>query len=121
VHTHMTNTRLTDPEILEWRFPILLEDFQIKAGSGGTGKYRGGNGAIRRLRFLEAMTASIVSSSRENAPFGLNGGGAAAPGKNFVDRADGSRTDMKGADQAELSPGDVLVVETPGGGGFGRE
>jgi len=121
VHTHMTNTRLTDPEILEWRFPILLEDFHIKAGSGGTGKYRGGNGAIRRLRFLEAMTASIVSSSRENAPFGLNGGGAAAPGKNFVDRADGSRTDMKGADQAELSPGDVLVVETPGGGGFGRE
>ncbi len=119
VHTHMTNTRLTDPEILEWRFPILLEDFHIKAGSGGAGKYHGGNGAIRRLRFLEAMTASIVSSSRENAPFGLNGGGAAAPGKNYVDRVDGSRTEMKGADQAELNPGDVLVVETPGGGGFG--
>ncbi|MEK9676810.1 MAG: hydantoinase B/oxoprolinase family protein [Rhodospirillaceae bacterium] len=120
VHTHMTNTRLTDPEILEWRFPILLEDFHIKAGSGGAGKYHGGNGAIRRLRFLEAMTASIVSSSRENAPFGLNGGGAAAPGKNYVDRVDGSRTEMKGADQAELIPGDVLVVETPGGGGFGQ-
>ncbi len=120
VHTHMTNTRLTDPEILESRFPILLEDFHIKAGSGGVGKYHGGNGAIRRLRFLEAMTASIVSSSRENAPFGLNGGGAAAPGKNYVDRVDGSRTEMKGADQSELNPGDVLVVETPGGGGFGQ-
>ncbi|MDG2033393.1 MAG: hydantoinase B/oxoprolinase family protein, partial [Rhodospirillales bacterium] len=120
VHTHMTNTRLTDPEILEWRYPVLLEDFRIREQSGGDGAYRGGDGAIRRLRFLDHMTASIVSSTRETVPFGLQGGGAGQPGRNYVERTDGSVTALKGADQTEMAPGDVLVIETPGGGGFGR-
>ena len=120
VHIHMTNTRLTDPEILEWRFPVILEDFHIRRGSGGSGNFTGGDGTVRRLKFLEPMTAAIVSSCREHAPFGLAGGGPGAVGINSVDRLDGSRTSLKGADQTELAAGDVLVVETPGGGGYGR-
>jgi len=120
VHTHMTNTRLTDPEILEWRHPILLEDFHIKENSGGGGAHRGGNGTIRRLRFLENMTASIVSSTRDSVPFGLDGGGPGLPGHNYVERTDGTVTELKGADQTEMCPGDVFIIETPGGGGFGK-
>ena len=120
VHTHMTNTRLTDPEILEWRHPVLLEDFCIRQHSGGDGAYRGGDGAIRRLRFLDNMTATIVSSTRETVPFGLQGGCAGLPGRNYVERADGSVSSLKGADQTDMAPGDVLVIETPGGGGFGH-
>ncbi len=120
VHTHMTNTRLTDPEILEWRHPVLLEDFSIREHSGGKGAYSGGDGTIRRLRFLDEMTAAVVSSTRETAPFGLLGGDAGQPGKNYVERANGSVTALKGADQTDMAPGDVLVIETPGGGGFGR-
>jgi 5-oxoprolinase (ATP-hydrolysing) len=120
VHTHMTNSRLTDPEVLEWRFPVLLESFEIRHGSGGAGRHRGGDGARRRLRFREAMTAAILSSHRVIQPFGLKGGEPGALGRNWVERADGGVTELTGTDSTEMGPGDVFVVETPGGGGFGR-
>jgi 5-oxoprolinase (ATP-hydrolysing) len=119
VHTHMTNSRLTDPEVLEWRFPVLLESFEIRRGSGGAGRRRGGDGACRRLRFLEPMTAAILSSHRKVAPFGVAGGMPGALGRNWVERADGSRLDLSGTDKAEMAVGDVFVIETPGGGGYG--
>jgi 5-oxoprolinase (ATP-hydrolysing) len=119
VQIHMTNSRLTDPEVLEWRFPVLLEDFRIRRGSGGRGKWRGGDGAVRRLRFLEKMTVAILSSRREIAPFGMAGGEPGAKGRNWVERRDGSRVAMTGTDKCEVGPGDVFVVETPGGGGYG--
>jgi 5-oxoprolinase (ATP-hydrolysing) len=121
VHTHMTNTRMTDPEVLELRYPVRLEAFAIRRGSGGAGRWRGGDGAVRRIRFLEPMTAVIVSSRRNVAPFGLAGGADGATGRQWVERADGSRCTMTGADQIELASGDVFVVETPGGGGYGRQ
>jgi 5-oxoprolinase (ATP-hydrolysing) len=120
VHTHMTNSRLTDPEILEWRFPVLLESFGIRHGSGGQGKYRGGNGAVRRIRFLEAMRASILSGHRDIPPYGVAGGETGATGRNRVERTDGSIETLRGADGTDMQPGDVFVVETPGGGGFGE-
>ncbi|MBE0620041.1 MAG: hydantoinase B/oxoprolinase family protein [Burkholderiales bacterium] len=119
VHTHMTNTRLTDPEVLEWRFPVLLESFGIRAGSGGAGKWHGGNGIVRRVRFLEAMTAAILSGHRRIPPYGMAGGEPGKVGRNWVERADGSVLQLGGADKAELAPGDVFVIETPGGGGYG--
>jgi 5-oxoprolinase (ATP-hydrolysing) len=119
VHTHMTNTRMTDPEVLELRYPVRLESFAIRRGSGGAGTWRGGDGAVRRIRFLEPMTAVIVSSRRNVAPFGLAGGADGAPGRQWVERVDGSRRTMTGTDQIELAPGDVFVIETPGGGGYG--
>ena len=120
VHTHMTNSRLTDPEVLEWRFPVMLESFEIRRGSGGKGRWSGGDGARRRIRFLEAMTAAILANRRRVAPFGLKGGASGALGRNWVERSDGSRQDLTGTDQAELQPGDVFVIETPGGGGYGQ-
>jgi 5-oxoprolinase (ATP-hydrolysing) len=119
VQTHMTNTRMTDPEVLELRYPVLLEEFSIRRGSGGAGRHHGGNGARRRIRFNEPMTAVIVSSRRNVAPFGLEGGADGAPGRQWVDRADGNREILTGTDSAELRPGDCFVIETPGGGGFG--
>jgi 5-oxoprolinase (ATP-hydrolysing) len=119
VHTHMTNTRLTDPEVLEWRFPVLLESFEIRHGSGGRGKWNGGAGAIRRVRFLEAMTAAILSGHRRIPPYGMAGGEPGQVGRNWVERADGSTLKLTGADTAELVYGDVFVIETPGGGGHG--
>jgi 5-oxoprolinase (ATP-hydrolysing) len=119
VQTHMTNTRMTDPEVLELRYPVVLAEFSIRRGSGGGGRWRGGDGARRRLRFLQPMTAVIVASRRNVAPFGLDGGAAGAAGQQWVDRADGSRTVLTGTDRAELGPGDTFVIETPGGGGFG--
>ena len=119
VHTHMTNTRLTDPEVLEWRFPVMLESFEIRRGSGGDGKWRGGDGALRRLRFLEAMTAAILSGHRRIPPYGMAGGEPGKVGRNWVERADGSTLLLAGADKAELVPGEVFVIETPGGGGYG--
>ncbi|MEM7170723.1 MAG: hydantoinase B/oxoprolinase family protein [Pseudomonadota bacterium] len=119
VHTHMTNSRLTDPEIFEWRFPVLLENFEIREGSGGNGLHRGGNGARRRIRFREAMTAAILSGHRQVPPFGLAGGESGALGRNWVERTDGSVTHFTGTDSTEMAPGDVFVIETPGGGGFG--
>jgi 5-oxoprolinase (ATP-hydrolysing) len=119
VHTHMTNTRLTDPEVLEWRFPVLLERFAVRRGSGGRGRWRGGDGAIRRVRFLEAMAAAILSGHRRIPPYGMAGGEPGQVGRNWVERVDGSTVPLGGADKADLGPGDVFVIETPGGGGYG--
>ncbi len=119
VQTHMTNSRLTDPEILEWRFPVLLESFAIRARSGGAGKWRGGNGAVRRVRFLEPMTAAILSGHRIVPPYGMSGGKAGAVGYNYVIRRDGMRVNLKGSDKIDMQAGDVFVIETPGGGGYG--
>ena len=120
IQTHMTNTRMTDPEILELRYPVRQELFAIRHGSGGAGQWHGGDGAIRRIRFLEPMTAVIVASRREVAPFGLEGGADGAPGLQWVERADGTTETLTGTARAELQPGDVFVIETPGGGGFGK-
>jgi len=120
VQTHMTNSRLTDPEVLEWRLPVLLEEFSVRAGSGGAGRWRGGDGAVRRLRFTEAVTVSTLSSHRRVPPYGMAGGAPGSLGRNRIERADGTVTDLRGADSAQLEPGDVLVIETPGGGGYGN-
>jgi 5-oxoprolinase (ATP-hydrolysing) len=120
VHTHMTNSRLTDPEVLEWRFPVLLEDVRIRRGSGGAGKHRGGDGATRRIRFREAMTAAILSGHRKVAPYGLFGGEPGAVGRNWDERTDGSREEFGATHAVEMRPGDVFVIETPGGGGYGK-
>jgi 5-oxoprolinase (ATP-hydrolysing) len=120
VHTHMTNSRLTDPEVLEWRFPVLLESFEVRRGSGGGGRHKGGDGARRRIRFLEPMTAAILSNHRRVAPFGAAGGAPGRVGRNWVERVDGTRVELTGTDRAEMGAGDVFVVETPGGGGYGR-
>ena len=119
IQTHMTNTRMTDPEVLELRYPVRLETFGIRRGSGGAGAARGGDGAVRRIRFLEGMTAVVVASRRTVAPFGLAGGADGAPGRQWVERTDGSTEALSGRSRAELLPGDALVIETPGGGGFG--
>src|SRR5688572_18861552 len=119
VQTHMTNSRLTDPEVLEWRFPVLLESFEIRRGSGGRGRWRGGEGAVRRVRFLEPMTAAILSGHRLVRPHGMAGGEAGLPGRNYVERADGRRTELGPFDQTEMAAGDIFVIETPGGGGYG--
>ncbi len=120
VHTHMTNSRLTDPEVLEWRFPVLLQCFEIRRGSGGQGTHRGGDGTRRRLRFLEEMELAILSGHRRIPPYGVAGGEAGRCGANWVERIDGSRHEMTGTDATVMHPGDVFVLETPGGGGYGR-
>ena len=119
IHSHMTNSRLTDPEVLEWRFPVLLEEFSVRRGSGGKGANRGGDGVIRRLRFLEPMTAAILSGHRRVPPYGMNGGEPGAVGVNSVRRADGSLEPLGGIGQVEMRPGDAFIIETPGGGGYG--
>ena len=119
VHTHMTNSRLTDPEVLEWRFPVVLERFAIRRGSGGAGRWRGGDGVVRRIRFCEPMQASILSGHRRLPPHGLAGGGPGACGVNRVIRADGRVELLAGCDGAAMARGDVLEIETPGGGGYG--
>ncbi len=119
VQTHMTNSRLTDPEILEWRFPVRLESFEIRRGSGGAGRWPGGDGGRRRLRFLAPMTVSTLSSHRRVPPYGMAGGAPGQLGRQWVERADGRVTELTGCDCAELGPGDVFVLETPGGGGYG--
>jgi 5-oxoprolinase (ATP-hydrolysing) len=115
----MTNTRMTDPEILELRYPVRVEEFSIRKNSGGAGKYPGGDGAVRKLRFLEPMTATIVASRRTVAPFGLAGGREGATGRQFVERADGTVETLSGSAEAALEPGDMFIIETPGGGGYG--
>lgn len=119
VQTHMTNSRLTDPEVLEWRFPVRLESFSIRPDSGGAGQYRGGNGVIRRLRFVAPMTATILSNHRRVLPFGLNGGKAGSVGRNWVKRRDGRCEKAEGTATVAMEAGDTFVIETPGGGGFG--
>ncbi|WP_030343690.1 hydantoinase B/oxoprolinase family protein [Streptomyces sp. NRRL S-1022] len=120
VQTHMTNSRLTDPEVLEWRLPVRLEEFAVRRGSGGAGRWRGGDGAVRRIRFLEPMTVSTLSQHRRVPPYGMAGGAPGALGANRVERADGTVTDLGASGSAGVGPGDVLVIETPGGGGYGR-
>jgi 5-oxoprolinase (ATP-hydrolysing) len=119
VQTHMTNSRLTDPEVLEWRYPVLLESYEIRAGSGGAGRWPGGDGGRRRLRFLEAMTINVVSGHRRVRPYGMAGGKPGDLGRNWVEHPDGTVTRLRGCDSAPVRPGDVLVIETPGGGGYG--
>jgi 5-oxoprolinase (ATP-hydrolysing) len=120
VQTHMTNSRLTDPEILETRLPVRLEEFAIRGGSGGDGAHRGGDGVVRRMTFLEPMRANILANRRKVAPRGLNGGGDAQPGRNWVERVDGSVEELTATDWADVEAGDQFVIETPGGGGFGK-
>ncbi|AKB81327.1 N-methylhydantoinase A/acetone carboxylase, beta subunit [Methanosarcina barkeri 3] len=121
VHTHMTNSRITDPEILETRFPVLLEEFSILKGSGGDGKFRGGNGVVRKIRFLKDMNAAILSSHRKLPPFGLKGGMPAKCGRNSFVRRDGSVLEIEGQAEIELKSGELFVIETPGGGGYGEK
>jgi 5-oxoprolinase (ATP-hydrolysing) len=120
VHTHMTNTRLTDPEVLEWRHPVRVEEFSIRRASGGAGRWRGGNGAVRAIRFLEPMTAAILSGHRRVPPYGMAGGEPGAVGRNRVVRGDGRTVELGGADRIEMQAGDLFVIETPGGGGYGK-
>lgn len=119
VQTHMTNSRLTDPEVLEWRLPVQLDEFAVRRGSGGAGRWSGGDGAVRRIRFREPMTVSTLSQHRRVPPYGMAGGEPGALGANRVERADGTVTELDGSDAADVGPGDVLVIETPGGGGYG--
>lgn len=119
VHSHMTNTRMTDPEVLETRFPVQVEEFSIRSESGGAGQWHGGDGLRRRLRFLEPMTVTVLSSHRKTQAFGVSGGGCGAVGENWVLRADGRRERLSGNDRAEMSVDDVFEMLTPGGGGFG--
>ncbi len=120
VHTHMTNSRLTDPEVLEFRFPVLLEDFRIRAGSGGKGRWSAGGGTTRTLRFLEEMDCAILASHRTIRPHGLLGGAEGALGKTEVRRADGTIEALEGCDQTVLKPGEAVIITTPTGGGYGR-
>jgi 5-oxoprolinase (ATP-hydrolysing) len=120
VQTHMTNSRLTDPEVLETRLPVRLDEFSIRCGSGGKGRHRGGDGVVRRVTFLEAMRANILANRRRVAPRGLAGGGDALPGQNWVERADGTREELGATGSAQMQPGDAFVILTPGGGGFGE-
>ena len=120
VQTHMTNSRLTDPEVLEFRFPVRLESYEIRPGSGGAGRWRGGDGGVRRVRFLERMTASILSNGREVPAFGMAGGSSGALGINRVERSDGRHELLRHIGSAVMEPGDVFVIETPGGGGYGN-
>ncbi|MEM1315638.1 MAG: hydantoinase B/oxoprolinase family protein, partial [Pseudomonadota bacterium] len=120
VQTHMTNTRGTDPEMLEFRFPVRLEAWSIRRGSGGAGAHRGGDGCTRRMRFLEGMTVTTLCSHRRVPPFGVDGGAPGDVGREWIERADGTRVEHAGNDQNEIFPGDVFVMETPAGGGFGR-
>jgi 5-oxoprolinase (ATP-hydrolysing) len=120
IHTHMTNSRLTDPEILEWRFPVVLEDFHIRPGSGGEGRWHAGNGTSRTIRFRERMDCAILSGHRRVRPFGLAGGEPGQLGRNSVRRLDGRIEELKGCDQTVLEPGDAVIIVTPTGGGYGR-
>ncbi|MCS5591161.1 MAG: hydantoinase B/oxoprolinase family protein [Gammaproteobacteria bacterium] len=120
VHTHMTNSRLTDPEVLEWRFPVRLESFSIRKNSGGKGLNKGGEGVDRRMRFLESMTVNMIAGHRVVPPYGLSGGGVGALGENYVIHVNGQKTNLGTKGQIEVVKGDIFVLKTPGGGGFGK-
>ncbi|MFO0252889.1 MAG: hydantoinase B/oxoprolinase family protein, partial [Betaproteobacteria bacterium] len=119
VQTHMTNSRLTDPEVLEWRYPVRVDRYAIRRGSGGSGRWRGGNGGVRRIRFLETMTAAILSGHRRVPPYGMAGGLHGATGRNAVERTDGRIEELPACASTVMQPGDIFIIETPGGGGFG--
>jgi 5-oxoprolinase (ATP-hydrolysing) len=119
VHTHMTNTRITDPEILETRYPVRLRRFALRRGSGGSGRFRGGDGLVRAYEFLRPVTVSLLCERRRRAPFGLAGGEPGRPGRNLLRRRDGSERELPGHVSFEVEAGDQLVIETPGGGGYG--
>ena len=119
VHAHMTNSRLTDPEVLEFRFPVLLEDFHVREGSGGKGKWSAGGGTKRTLRFLEEMDCAILASHRTVYPHGLLGGDPGMVGRTEVRRIDGTVVELQGCDQTVLMPGEAVIVTTPTGGGYG--
>ena len=116
----MTNSRLTDPEVLEWRYPVRVRRFAIRENSGGAGAHSGGDGVIREIQFNEHMQAGILSTRRRTPPFGVKGGANAALGVNRVERADGKVTDLEGCASITVAPGDVFIIETPGGGGYGK-
>jgi 5-oxoprolinase (ATP-hydrolysing) len=120
VQAHMTNSRLTDPEVLEFRFPVRLESYSIRQGSGGRGRWQGGNGGVRRVRFLEAMTASILSNGRKHGAFGMSGGQPGEAGINRVVRAGGEMEELEHIGSAQMQPGDIFEIHTPGGGGYGK-
>lgn len=120
VQTHMTNSRLTDPEVLEKRFPVVVEEFKIREGSGGEGQYKGGQGVVRKIRFKEEMKAAVLSNRRQISPFALEGAQTGAAGNNYLIRKDGAREELSGTDQVTVKPGDMIVIETPGGGGYGK-
>jgi 5-oxoprolinase (ATP-hydrolysing) len=119
VHTHMTNSRMTDPEVLEARFPVIVREFAVRRNSGGSGRFSGGDGVVRRIEFRRSMQAAILSNNRRVPPFGMNGGEPGAPGRNYIIRNSGKREELAGVAETVVEPGDVLVIETPGGGGFG--
>ena len=120
VHTHMTNSRLTDPEVLEYRFPVVLESFAIRHGSGGTGRFSGGDGVIRKLRFNEEMSVSLLTGHRRVPPYGARGGAEGKTGSNRVERYHGESLTLDSTDSVEVDAGDMLIIETPGGGGWGK-
>ena len=119
IQTHMTNSRLTDPEVLEFRFPVTVEEFSVREFSGGIGNWIGGNGIIRKLKFHEAMSASVLSNNRTHAPFGLKGGNDGTPGLNQLVKANGDKISLAASDEVNVEPGDILIIESPGGGGYG--
>ena len=120
VQTHMTNSRMTDPEVLEFRYPVMVEEHSIRYGTGGKGKWNGGPGALRRIRFLETMTTGVLSGHRRIPPYGMAGGGAGEVGHNWVERSDGTRTELSGSDETVCQPGDVFVIQTPTAGAYGK-
>jgi 5-oxoprolinase (ATP-hydrolysing) len=120
VHQHMTNTRITDPEIMEFRYPVQLEEFSVRQGSGGKGKWHGGNGIFRKIRFKEPVKLSVLTQHRSVAPYGAEGGAPGMAGRQYILRKDGSREALQSIDGAEMAAGDAIVMETPGGGGFGK-
>jgi N-methylhydantoinase B/oxoprolinase/acetone carboxylase alpha subunit len=120
VHTHMTNSRMTDPEVFEQNFPVIVESFSIREDSGGNGKWHGGNGTVRRIKFTEPVDAAILSNHRRIAPFGIAGGDAARIGVNRIIRANGSEETLSGTATVQLDAGDTFIIETPGGGGYGK-
>ena len=119
VHTHMTNTRLTDPEVLEFRYPVVLEDFHIRSGSGGRGRWNAGDGVMRTIRFLEPMQCTILSGHRRIHPFGLAGGEAGELGENAARRQDGTVETLAGCDATEIDAGEAIIIRTPTAGGYG--